>query len=85
MPAFDFIWSDDIIEHLAEHGVSQDDFEYVVCQPTSKGYSRSSNLPCAWGYTEDGRYIIAIYDEIDAVTVLPVPPTKCPNLGKRLP
>jgi hypothetical protein len=72
MPALDFLWTDEIVEHLAEHGVSQDEFEAVVCQPISKGYSRSSALPCAWGYTEDGRYIIAVYDEIDAVTILPV-------------
>ena len=47
MPAFDFLWTDEIAEHLAANGVSQDDFERVVCNPTSKGYSRSSGLPCA--------------------------------------
>ncbi len=72
MPSLDFIWTDDITEHLAEHGISQDDFEGVVCRPASKGYSRSSGLPCAWGYAQDGRYIIAVYVEIDATTILPV-------------
>lgn len=23
MPVYDFLWTDEIIEHLAEHGVSQ--------------------------------------------------------------
>ena len=79
MPAFDFLWTDEIVEHLTEHGVSQDDFERVVCNPTSKGYSRSSKLPCAWGYTDDGRYVIAVYDELDAVTILPVTAYEVPE------
>ncbi|MEX0715027.1 MAG: hypothetical protein WD066_00490 [Planctomycetaceae bacterium] len=72
MPYFDFVWTDDIIEHLAEHGISPDDFEEVVTNPTRQGSSRSSGLPAAWGFTPDGRYIIAVYEQIDAVTILPV-------------
>ena len=72
MPYYEFLWTDDNIEHVAQHGISQDDFEHVVCNPTSKGYSRSSELPAVWGYTVDGRYIIAVYEELDGVTLLPV-------------
>ncbi|HEV2968972.1 MAG TPA: hypothetical protein VGY55_03215 [Pirellulales bacterium] len=72
MPYYEFLWTDDIMEHLAEHGIAQDDFEHVVCNPTSKGISRSSNLPAAWGHTSDGRYIIAVYEELDELTILPV-------------
>jgi hypothetical protein len=79
--SFDFIWTDEIVEHLAEHGVSQDDFERVVSRPDSKGVSRSTGLPCAWGYTEDGRYIIAVYEEIDDTTVLPVTAYEVPEPG----
>ena len=71
MPAFDFIWTDEIIEHLVEHGISQDDFEHVVCEPTSKGVSRSSGLPCTWGYTRNGRYVIEVFEELDEMTLLP--------------
>ena len=71
MPYFDFLWTDEIAAHIAEHGISQDDFECVVCNPTRKGNSRSSGLPAAWGYTSDGRYIIAVYEEIDVCTILP--------------
>ena len=45
MAYFDFLWTDELVDHLAEHGISQDDFEQVVCDPYSKGYSRSSGLP----------------------------------------
>lgn len=79
MPAFDFLWTDEMVEHLAEHGLSQDDFEHVVCHPTSKGYSRSSGLPCVWGYTEDGRYILAVYEEVDGITILPVTAYEVPE------
>ncbi len=72
MVYFDFVWTDEIVEHLAEHGVSQDDFEDVLCNPYSKGWSRSSGLPAVWGYTAAGRYIMAVYEELDEMTVLPV-------------
>jgi hypothetical protein len=79
MPYFDFLWTDDIVKHIAEHGVSQDDFENVVCNPASKGFSRSSKLPAAWGHTEDGRYIIAVYEELDDGTLLQVTAFEVPE------
>jgi hypothetical protein len=79
MPYYGFVWTDAIVRHLAEHGISQDDFEGVVCSPSSKGYSRSSGLPAAWGCTRDGRYIMAVYEELDQVTVLPVTAYEVPE------
>jgi hypothetical protein len=72
MSYFDFLWTDEIVAHLAEHGVTQDDFEHVFLDPWSKGVSRSSGLPAAWGYTEDGRYLMVVYEELDELTILPV-------------
>ncbi len=72
MPYFFFQWTDEIIEHLAEHGLTPEDFEKVVCGPEQLRKSRSSGLPAAFGYTEDGRYIIAIYKQLDDMTILPV-------------
>ena len=43
-----------------------------MCNPTSKGFSRSSGLPAVWGYTPDGRYVMAVYQELHAVTIMPV-------------
>lgn len=67
------------MEHLAEHGISPDDFEQLVCDPLTKGLSRSSGLPAVWGYTADGRYIIAVYEEIDEITILPVTAYEVPE------
>lgn len=72
MPYFDVLWTEEIVEHFAEHGVSQDDLEHVLCNPHSKGLSRSSGLPTVWGYTPDGRYIMVVYEELDETTILPV-------------
>ena len=55
------------------------DFEQVVCNPYSKGYSRSSGLPAAWGHTADGRYIMAVYEELDETTILPVTAYEVPE------
>ena len=33
------------VKPIAEHGITQEDFEQVVCHPGSKGFSRSSGLP----------------------------------------
>ena len=72
MPYFEFLWTAEIIEHIGEHGVSQGEFELVVCDPESKGISRSTGLPVAWRHLPDGRYIIAVFNLIDELTVLPV-------------
>jgi len=79
MAYFDFVWSREVVEHIAEHGISQDDFEQVVCHPYSKGWSRSSALPAVWGYTDDGRYVMAVYEELDATTILPVTAYEVPE------
>jgi hypothetical protein len=77
------VWTDEIVDHIAQHGISQDDFEHVVRNPVRKGWSRSSGLPVAWGYSEDGRYILTVYEEVDEVTILPVTAYEVPQLRER--
>lgn len=79
MAFFSFLWTDEIVEHVAEHGLTEDDFEGVVSRPIRRGFSRSSGLPAAWGYTDDGRYIMAVYEEIDDITILPVTAYEVPE------
>jgi hypothetical protein len=79
MPFYEFLWTDEIIEHIAEHGVSQEDFERIVCDPSSKGYSRSSGQPVVCGYTANGRYVMAVYEELDEITLLPVTAYEVPE------
>jgi hypothetical protein len=81
MPYYFFLWTDEIVEHLAEHGITAEDFEKVVSQPVDVRRSRSSGLPAAFGYTADGRYIIAIYELLDDTTILPVTAYEVPEPG----
>ena len=53
------------VEHIAEHGLSMDDVEDVLGNPSSEGRSHSSGLPCVWGYTLEGLYILVVYEVID--------------------
>ncbi len=57
MPYFDFLWPVSAIEHIAEHGITPDEFEDVVLHAERRGESRSSRRPCCWGETRDGRYL----------------------------
>lgn len=72
MPWFSFVWNDEIIEHLAEHDISPEDFENIVTDPVDTDRSRSSGRRGAWGYTLDGRLAFAVYELIDDLTVIPV-------------
>lgn len=72
MPYLEFVWTDEIVEHLAEHGISPDDFEFVVTYPARRGISRSSGRPCCWGETADGRALFCVYEQIDDATIIAV-------------
>ena len=79
MPYYDFLWTDDIIAHLAEHDITPRDFERVVMKPVDLDESHSSGLPAAFGYTQDGRFIIAVFEYLDEMTVLPTTAYEVPE------
>ena len=72
MPMFFFIWSSTTVEHLAEHDVSPDEFEFVVQNPESTGVSRSTGRPFAVAVTDEGRELLCVYEQIDAMTIEPI-------------
>ena len=72
MAYYEFIWSDEITEHLAEHGISPDDFEFVVSNPELRDRSRTTKRPCCFGETPDGRFIFCVYEFLDDATIIPV-------------
>lgn len=74
MPVWHVIWTSRIIEHLAEHGVRQDEFMDVMRDP-QRGPERSDSdaqNKVAWGFTRAGRWLMVVYTHIDASTILPV-------------
>ena len=72
MPYYEFLWTDEITAHLAEHGVAPEEFQEVVSNPDRVGISRSSGRPCCWGVTADGRQIFCVYEFLDDMTIIPV-------------
>lgn len=72
MPYFEFVWTDEIVNHLTEHGVNQQEFEEVVSNPDRIGLSRSTGHPVCWGETAEGRRLFCVYDHLDDMTIIPV-------------
>lgn len=67
------------VEHVEEHDLTTDDVDFVLQNPSSGGTSRSSGRPCVFGYIPDGRYIVVVYEEVDAGTVIPVTAYEVPE------
>ena len=69
MAFFFFIWDGENDRHIAEHGVSYEEAEYVVCFPDDKTISRSSGRNAAYGYTPTGKRLFVAYELFDDATV----------------
>ena len=67
-----FIWTQEIEQHLAEHGVTVDDYEYAFANCIEQVKSRRSKLPSFVGPARDGRLLFGVYSEIDAIDAEPV-------------
>lgn len=72
MPTYLFFWTDENEEHVAEHGVTREEFEWVVQRAKRRGVSKTSGRPTAQGLTRDGRLLYCVYEMLDVATVLPV-------------
>ncbi|HLX60754.1 MAG TPA: hypothetical protein VKX17_05680 [Planctomycetota bacterium] len=76
------IWDDDPggnVEHIAENGLGTEDVTHVLMHSGGESSSRSTGKPCVFGYTPDGRYVIVVFEEIDAHTVYPVTAYEVPE------
>jgi hypothetical protein len=60
------------VEHVEEHDLTTEEVEHVLENPEAHGVSSSSGRPCVFGRTPDGRFIIVVYETIDADTIIPV-------------
>ncbi|HMP82164.1 MAG TPA: hypothetical protein PKA41_05585 [Verrucomicrobiota bacterium] len=60
------------VEHIAKHGLTKEDVEDVFQNPTGTDISRTSGRPVVFGETSTGRYIIVVYELVDASTVYPI-------------
>lgn len=78
------IWDDENnpdgnVQHIAEHGLTIEDVEYVVENPTSESFSKRTGLPCFFGYTPSGDFIIVVYEEVEEDTIRTVTAYEVPE------
>ena len=78
------IWDEDEnpdgnVQHIAEHGLTNEDVEYVLQNSTKEGTSRSTDRPCCFGYTPSGDHIIVLYDQVGDDTIYPVTAYEVPE------
>jgi len=84
MSYLQILWDEDDnpdgnVQHIAEHGLTMDDMEFVIENAESESVSRSSGRPCVFGYTPGGDYIIVIFEQFDEATIYPVTAYEVPQ------
>ena len=67
------------MQHIAEHGLTVDEVEYVLENPTEETRSASTGRPCCFGHTPAGDWILVVYEQIDEETVYPVTAYEVPE------
>jgi uncharacterized DUF497 family protein len=65
-------WTDEAEEHLAEHGITRDDYEDALANVIREVVGDSSGRPAVFGRTGDGRILFCVFEVIDELFVLPV-------------
>ena len=73
-PCCFFQWTEEAIRHLAEHGVTQDEFAEVVMDARMIETSRSTGLPIVLGTTSTGKRLACVFEWLDEdeTEILPV-------------
>ena len=71
------IWDDDEqpdgnVQHIAEHGLTIEDVEHVLENPTAEETSASTGRPCSFGWAPGGEFIIVVYEQVSEDTIYPV-------------
>ena len=78
------IWDEDEnpngnVQHIAEHGLTVEDVEFVLENATEEQTSRSTGRRCCFGYTPGGDHIIVVYDVVDDDSIYPVTAFEVPE------
>ncbi len=54
------------VEHIAEHGLTPEEVDEVLLDDSlATAHSDSTGLPCKFGFTSTGRYIIVIWEDVN--------------------
>jgi hypothetical protein len=72
MPYYFFVWTPEIVEHLAQHDVTPEEFEEVLTNSDDEQVSRSTGNPLVFGYTAEGRHLCCVYKRLSEDLIEPV-------------
>lgn len=67
------------VRHIAEHGLTMEDVDWVLENPTEEKTSSSTGRPCCFGYTPGGDFIIVVYEQVSKDAVYPVTAYEVPE------
>ena len=84
MSYLQILWDEDDnpegnVQHIAEHGLTIEDVEFVIENAESESVSRSSDRPCVFGTTPCGEHIIVIFEELKDDIIYPVTAYEVPE------
>ena len=84
MPFIRVIWDDPEdpegnVQHIAEHGLTMDEVDFVLANPSGEATSQTSGRPCCFGRTPSGEYIIVVYEKPDDVSFYPMTAYQVPE------
>jgi uncharacterized DUF497 family protein len=72
VPHVIFIWNDELVAYLAQHGVTPGEFEEVVLDSKVVQTSHSSGRPIVFGATSTEKYLACVFEYVDEDQVVPV-------------
>jgi uncharacterized DUF497 family protein len=77
MPTGSVLWDldddpDGNVQHCSAHGITKEEVEEVLQNPTDADVSRSSGRPVVFGDTRMGRHMMVVYEEVEPDTIYPV-------------
>jgi uncharacterized DUF497 family protein len=67
------------VRHCAEHGITKEEVEEVLQEPSDADVSRSSGRPVVFGDTTTGRHLMVVYETVERNAVYPVTAYEVPR------
>lgn len=67
------------LQHVAQHGLSKEDVEFVIESAEVVFASRRSGLTCVFGHTPSDIYIIVIFEDVDMEFIYPITSYEVPE------
>ena len=67
------------VRHCAEHGITKEEVEEVLQEPSDADLSRSSGRPVVFGDTTTGRHLMVVYETVERDAVYPITAYEVPR------